>query len=569
MEITSNLYGRKMKLYGANGHATSYDINEVISAFSNATFLREIDSGLAIYQSVIPLSSGALFSYDNISPSAIFNEEFAQMLDSNVSGWQQMTILYDLENYTGKVPLSEFLGLFPHKVALQTYGYNMYFVTDDDMDGVQAFRVGSNDWDWGFSKSTGRSAACHYTNLVIIGGSTYPTMISCYFQFIYPNLLTGTGYRMLGSGTDQMKNQVWLSNIMTNTPFDYMTGYDEGYAPDDDPYSGDDDDDQSSEGGGDGDHDDDSDNVDTDPLPSISAVDTGFLTLYNPNAGQLQSLANYMWSSAFDINTFQKLWADPMTCILGLSIIPVAIPNGALTQVKIGNISTNVSMTKAGAQYVELDCGSVSVSEYWGSYLDYSPYTKAEIYLPYCGTHAIDIDDIMKKTISIKYKIDILTGSCTANIKCGSELLYTFQGNCASNVPINGNDWTNTINGALNVAASIGTMVATGGATAPMAAGSIASAAVNNLKPHVEKSGAISTAGGLLANQKPYIIITRPRIARPGYQNQFMGYPSFITKNIGELSGYTEIEVSHISGISATDAELQEIETLLKEGVIL
>lgn len=323
----------------------------------------------------------------------------------------------------------------------------------------------------------------------------------------------------------------------------------------------------STTGGGTGNFDGTGDDIDIPGLPTLSAVDTGFITLFNPSTGQLQSLAQYMWSSGFDLNTFKKLFADPMDCILGLSIVPVAVPNGGSKTVSVGNISTGVSMTVAATQYVEVDCGTLNVNEYWGAYLDYDPYTKAEIYLPYIGTHPIAVDDIMGKPVRVVYHIDILSGACTAFVKCGGSVLYEFIGQCSSSIPITGNDWTNVINGVLTVAGAIGTMVATGGASAPMAVGAIASTVTNSMKPNVEKSGSMSGTGGMLAVQTPYLILTRPRQALPSGQNSFTGYPSFITENLGSLSGYTEIERVHLEGINATEQELSEIENLLKSGV--
>lgn len=322
-------------------------------------------------------------------------------------------------------------------------------------------------------------------------------------------------------------------------------------------------------GGGTGTFDGSGDSVDIPSLPTLSAVDAGFITLFNPTTSQMSALATYMWANPlFDLSAWKKIFADPMQAILGLSIVPVAVPDGGLRTVKVGNISTDVYMTVAASQYVEVDCGSIDVSEYWGAYLDYAPYTKAEIYLPYIGIHAISIDDIMGKTVRVVYHIDILSGSCCAYVKCGSSVLYSFVGQCASSVPITGDNWTNVINGALTIAGSIGAMAATGGSTAPTTISSIASTAINNFKPEIEKSGSMSGTGGMLGVQTPYLIITRPRQALPENQNGFIGYPSFITVTLSDISGYTEVEKVHLENISATSEEMEEIERLLSEGVI-
>lgn len=326
---------------------------------------------------------------------------------------------------------------------------------------------------------------------------------------------------------------------------------------------------ESGTGGGTGDFDEQSDPVTIPALPQVSAVNTGFITIFNPTISEMLSLSTYMWSNPlFDVSAWKKIFADPMQAILGLSIVPVAVPDGGRKIVTVGNIPTGIEMTTAASQYVVVDCGSLNVNEFWGAYLDYDPYTKAEIYLPYIGTHALAVDDIMGKTVSVVYHIDILSGACCAYVKCGDSVLYSFAGQCASSIPITGDNWTNVINGAISIAGSIGSMVASGGMSAPMAIGQIASTAVNTMKPSIEKSGSMGGTSGFLGVQTPYLILTRPRQALPKDQNVFKGYPSFITATMGDLSGYTEIDTVHLEDIPATDAEIVEIESILKTGVI-
>lgn len=339
------------------------------------------------------------------------------------------------------------------------------------------------------------------------------------------------------------------------------------YIPSNDPYK---DGDISDKEGGGGDFDNTSDPIDIPPLPTVSAVDTGFMTLFTPSLQNMRDLAAYMWSNPlFDVNAYKKILANPMDAILGLSLVPVTIPANTAKQVTVGNIPTGISMPVADNQFIEVDCGSINVNEYWGAYLDYSPYTKCELYLPYCGIHPIDTDDIMATTVKVVYHVDILTGACCAYVKCGGSVLYTFTGQLATTIPITGNDWTSMINGIINATTAIGSMAATGGLTAPMAVSEVASTVINTAKPTMERSGSMSGTGGMMATQYPYLILTRPRQALPELQNKFSGYPSFISSYLSDLSGYTEVYSIHLEGISATGVELSEIEQILKGGVIL
>ena len=317
--------------------------------------------------------------------------------------------------------------------------------------------------------------------------------------------------------------------------------------------------------------------VDIPNLPSISAADTGFVTLYNPTIAQLKTLANYMWSSNFDLDTFKKIFANPMDVILGLTIVPVPVPDGGIKHVITGNIDTGVSMTVAGAQYVEVNCGSINLNEYWGAYLDYTPYTKVSIYLPYIGTHELNTDDVMGRTLTLKYHVDILSGACVAYLKCGNSTLYQWQGICAQQIPFS----SLTFNNALNLVAS-GLSFAGSAAIAlaapesiGLAAGAIASGggfaanAVSANKNYVSRSNGLNGAGGHMGMQYPFLIITRPRQCVASAHNTYTGYPSYVSFKLSNLSGLTHVEFIHLNNMSCTDDEKLEIEKLLTEGVIL
>ena len=337
--------------------------------------------------------------------------------------------------------------------------------------------------------------------------------------------------------------------------------------------------------GGDGDPEQPTDPVDIPGLPDIGAVDSGFVTLYNPTQAQLKQLANYMWSDLFSLDTLKKLFSDPMEAIIGLAILPCHIPDGPVKEVTVGNIGTGVNMTTARQQYIEIDCGTVTIPEFWGAYLDYSPYTRLELFLPMIGIHAVSADEVIGKAVKIVYHIDILSGACVAYVKCGSSVLYEFTGQCSTMIPINGSDWSSAISAAVASAAVIGTTVATGGAAAPVAAGAEGAAGVSagaviaggaavannvmNAKPHIERSGSMSGSAGIMGNKKPYFVITRPKQCLPANQNKYEGYPSYQTLKLSSCSGFTQVETVHLENISATDEEKNEIMQLLRLGVII
>lgn len=328
-------------------------------------------------------------------------------------------------------------------------------------------------------------------------------------------------------------------------------------------------------GGGDGNFDFESTDIPFSPLPAIGAYDTGFISLYKPNAGQLKNLAAYMWSGAFDIENFRKIVADPMSAILGLSIIPCTATAPATTsaELKVGNISTGISMPRCTEQYYDLNCGKINISPKWGAYLDFSPYSKLTLYLPYIGYVPLSPDDCMNGSVEIRYKIDILSGSCVVEVRCVSNrgkdahVLYTFNGNCSCACPVTNGQYTNGAVGILHAASAITQAIGSGNILGGVE--EAANTAISMVKPDITRSGEFGGSAGLLGNQYPYLILTVPRMCTPENQNKYIGYPSFITKTIGELTGYNKMSVTHLEGMSATEEECNEIINILESGVII
>lgn len=327
--------------------------------------------------------------------------------------------------------------------------------------------------------------------------------------------------------------------------------------------------------GGDGEED-TGDPIPFSTTPTTSSVSSGFLTLFMPSILTLNSLAGYMWSNPlFDPSAIKKLFADPMDAILSLHIVPVKPSTTGVKTISVAGIATDFSSSYTTEQFVTVYCGSVYVPKKFGSYLDYSPYTQTELFLPFIGFRPVDIDDIQGKTVYLQYQVDILSGACIAELKASmddanSSVIYSWTGNCAVQIPVTGADFKSAFATAITAAASLGAAVATGGAAAPLTTAGLASTAVNStgLKPRVQRSGAMIGSAGFMGQRTPFIVRSNPNIALPPRQEHFTGYPSFDTLLMSSLTGYNVVAEVHLEGVPATDAEMDEIERLLKEGVI-
>ena len=312
-------------------------------------------------------------------------------------------------------------------------------------------------------------------------------------------------------------------------------------------------------------------------LPSISAADLGFITMYNPSAAQLKSLSDFMWSGAFDLVTYKKLFSDPMQSIIGLAIVPVQPSVAGSKNVMFGTIDSGISMNYLSTNYVQLDCGSVSIDKYVGCFMDNDPYTKISIYLPFIGIRQLSADDCIGRSVHVVYNIDVLTGACACFIDVsGKGVLYSYNGSCITNVPLTAVNFSGAIQNAVT---AIGSMVgiaagmATGAApvTAMSVAGLVTSAAntAMNSKPQVQRSGNLGGSAGIMSILTPYVIIERPNMSVPNRVEHYVGQSSNITMQLSECHGFTMCEYVHLDGIYATSEEILEIESMLKAGVIL
>ena len=333
--------------------------------------------------------------------------------------------------------------------------------------------------------------------------------------------------------------------------------------------------DPSKPGGGDGNYSDNSDPIDFPDLPTGGALACGAIHAFHVTSGTITRIFQKLWStSVFDMSTWQKLVSSPLDCIISLHALPFAPVDGAPANIFFGNFDTEETSPKIASQYIAIDCGSLQINKFFGSAMDYSPYTKISIFLPFSGIHDLATEDVQGSSVHVKYNIDVLTGDCVINVKCGQSVLYKFTGNMKMQIPVTSRDDNalgNTIKGTVGMIAGALVGGAVGSGPGALAGASISAAAsVAMHKVSVSRSGELTGNTGLLDEFTPYLIIHRPQQSLAVNYNKFKGYPSNLTLTLGSCQGYTEVEHIHLQGIAgATDTELNLIETALKEGVII
>ena len=332
---------------------------------------------------------------------------------------------------------------------------------------------------------------------------------------------------------------------------------------------------ESTSQGGQGEMTDTTEPIEIDSKPLLTTGD--FLRVYKLTATNLTALRDKLISNGFLDNLIAKLRTDAMDYIVGLNAIPYASTSVADSTIKIANLDTEISASYLSWYIEDLDCGEIELKEYFQTFMDYSPYTKISIYLPFCGIVPLNVDQFMNDKIKVKYRIDLLTGQCLVFISNSTGIVTTASGSCGYQLPIRANDYNRLVTSGLGL---LGGIVGTAGALAtgnvPLAIGAglgtvggLVATSQAMTKPDVTSKGSLGGNYGLLGNRTPYLIIQRPSISVPKDYGKTLGYMSRITAKLGDLTGYTVVEEIHLEHISATDDEKKLIENALKSGVIL
>lgn len=312
-----------------------------------------------------------------------------------------------------------------------------------------------------------------------------------------------------------------------------------------------------------------SDPIPPSPDPNLDLIQSGIVTLYNPTAQQMGQLANYLWSTSI-LTNLSKTWVDPMQLIISVGMIPCTPTTGGSPMVWLGPIDTNVFMRKITKQWTTIECGSVRIPRRYGSHLDYSPNTKASIYIPFVGVRPLKIEDIMGATLTLSYKVDVATGAFSARVLVSrgnlSSVLYHFAGNCMTQIPLSNLSMSTYYQSLMQTASSGISALTSGNPANALISGASAMMAQ---KENVTRSGALSGSSGLLDNMESYIILESPNRSRCENYNGYFGIPCNVTAKLSSVSGFTKISSLVKNTLNCTKEEQTEIISLLKEGVIL
>lgn len=310
------------------------------------------------------------------------------------------------------------------------------------------------------------------------------------------------------------------------------------------------------------------------------------------------------------------LTQNPIDAVISLKKFPLdTIPTTGVGpyRVQIGSKNTNISAYPLGAS-----CGIYTFSfsssdntnlypHYHKDFRDYEPYTKAELYVPFCGTYEIPCTYLYDYGgLVIKLVIDFVSGACTGYILVNGICIGSVSGNCAISLPLSGiqnatldsqihsaaiRD-TQRVNslaagiaaGAVSIAAGLltgGAAALAGVAGAALSIGTAAvkssteQAAINYEISHMQTPlKMVSTASGQIAHtydMRAKLTVTRPKISADYdavvYGNT-IGFACLIDGIVSDFHGFTS-GVINVDGIDATAEEKEMIRSAFASGVYL
>lgn len=317
---------------------------------------------------------------------------------------------------------------------------------------------------------------------------------------------------------------------------------------------------------------------DTPVVPPVTGSASSLWKIYNPSQGQIDAFGAWLWSSDF-IDQIKKLFNDPMQAIIGVHKVFCSPAVGGSATIKCGYLDSGVSSNWVSNQYTHIDCGTVSLPEYFGNVFDYDPFTRVSIFLPCVGIVPLDVAEVMRSSINVKLHCDVLTGALLAEVNVTRDqaggILYTYSGSCIVTYPVSSGTYVGAVANVVSVAASVaaGIMgtVASGGALAPAAVGATGAAVsgLSHTRTNVQHSGSFSGAAGVMGGKIPYLIITRPQTRMAKQYPVYDGVPANFTSRLGDCTGYVKVKEVHLKVPNAYESEIAEIEQLLHQGVLI
>lgn len=150
----------------------------------------------------------------------------------------------------------------------------------------------------------------------------------------------------------------------------------------------------------------------------------------------------------------QFLTSNPIDCIVSLQRYPMEIPAVGDTTIVLGKYDTLLhAKPMEKTAYFYLFYGNTINPKFGDSFLDYQPFTKMELYVPFCGTIQINPADILGRKLNVQLVVDFTTGTATGFVMSDNLVIETVNGNVAIDIPVTGIQQTTVASNLYNAIA--------------------------------------------------------------------------------------------------------------------
>ena len=325
---------------------------------------------------------------------------------------------------------------------------------------------------------------------------------------------------------------------------------------------------QGGDRGGDGNQSNPRVNINTPALPNIDMSASGIF-LYGLSSAEMKSFTQYLWTSDWG-EVIKKIRSDPMQNVISLGLIDLNL-NRTPTNIVLGNVETQCSAGVVNS-FIEIDCGSIKLDEYYATFADYEPNVSLSLYLPKLGFVGIPAGVLVNNTLRIVYHIELSSGNgiiylLLTNTRNDITYIYkTYSCQCVSFLPLTASDHTQQALTYINSISNLTRSVMSGSPTA--IAGSALSGMVSNLtaREQTEVDGTLSGMSSLMSYKTPYLIINANYVIKPKNFGDENGYCLYTTNKISNMSGYVQT-LNYTPSFSAPESVLNEITSLMNDGV--
>lgn len=257
--------------------------------------------------------------------------------------------------------------------------------------------------------------------------------------------------------------------------------------------------------------------------PSEERVD--FFTIYEPTNANMQKINDAIFINAADgttinvqqyFSSYKKFYCN----------IPVA----GYKQLKGGRYDFGEQAPYVKEHTIVVDCGSVEIPEQNQSLLDYSPFSRLTIYLPFIGFQELDDKLVVGHTLKVQYVVDVLSGRCLAQLFVDSTDLKS----CFAEY-----------------------------------GGTIAADEIFGTDNGYNYYGAYELMTTMQLGELSCYVLIHTKIPLEGDIVNYKGLPTNEIVRVGDVTGFVKYSSIHVDGMTATDSEKSEIESLLLSGIFV